>query len=486
MKIAILQLNVWDCKLEANATKILASCEQAWNNGAELCIAPENALVGPLSQFDEKIFDFARLYEKALNTLASRLTCTDNFGLVLFNPAVSAKPLIIKRNCVETYANALQENCITLAKPFIDKGIIKVHFKNWTVCQTPALKNDITSECSNDILHVYPNLVGGYGGHVYPGKSLIAKSDGKIIAQGRSFTEDIIYFDLTNPETGSVPPPQNTQEDLIREQWQALVLGTRDFVHKAGAKSVLIGLSGGMDSAFVACVAKEALGSENVTGILMPSPYSSDHSISDSCKLAKNLGIKTFTVPIEPMMRAFELAFKEPFASLNLPSEKLAKDLTFENIQPRIRGTILMAFANRTEALVLNTGNKSESSMGYCTLYGDTVGALSVIGDIYKTRIYELGFWYNKNITINGIPQNILDKEPSAELRPNQKDTDSLLPYPILDNVLSGLESGIIPKDPEIYNIWQETAAKKRMFAYKRDQFPPVLKVGCLGGQLCE
>lgn len=486
MKIAILQIDVLDSKLEANAAKILDKCKEAYSYGAEFCIVPENSLVGPLYQTGENIFDFAELYKNTLNNLASQLPCAGNFKLLLYNPAASANILIIKSNSIEICANTLQENCLTLEKPWFDKNIIKIHFQNWTVCQNPQVKIRSKSETPNGIIHIYPNLVGGYNGQVYPGKTQVTEISGKIINQGKSFTEDIIYLDLTNPETDSVLLSQSIPEDLFLEQWQALVLGTQDFVRKAGAKSAILGLSGGIDSALVACVATAALGENNITGILMPSPYSSEHSISDSLELAKNLGIKTFIVPIAPIMRAFELSFKESFADLNLSPEKLAKDLTFENLQARIRGAILMAFSNRTGALVLNTGNKSESSMGYCTLYGDMVGALSVIGDIYKTRIYELAHWYNKKIHINGIPQNILEKEPSAELRPNQKDTDSLLPYPVLDKILSSLESGIIPDNPKEYSIWQETAAKKRSFAYKRNQLPPVLEVGCICSKICQ
>jgi NAD+ synthetase len=208
---------------------------------------------------------------------------------------------------------------------------------------------------------------------------------------------------------------------------EALTLGTRDYVRKCGFSKVVIALSGGIDSALVAAIAVRALGAENVTTLGMPSPYSSQGSIDDSRQLAKSLGIRYETIPIDEIFSGFNHALEPVFA-------RRKPDITEENLQSRIRGTLLMAFSNKFNALVLTTGNKSEMSTGYCTLYGDMVGALAVIGDVLKTRVYELCRWINREREV--IPRAILEKPPSAELRPGQKDTDSLPPYEVLDPIL--------------------------------------------------
>ena len=226
------------------------------------------------------------------------------------------------------------------------------------------------------------------------------------------------------------------------------MLGTRDFVRKCGVEKGIVAISGGMDSALVCSVAVEALGAENVTGVLLPSPHSSEGSLTDATKLAKNLGITTVTLPIGPLMEAFATALKP---GLDLFEEKPG-DVTFENVQARIRGTLITSLANRAGALVLNTGNKSEGAMGYCTLYGDSVGALAVIGDLTKTQVYAVGRWYNAHRGAEIIPDEIFTKAPSAELRPGQKDSDSLLPYddldPILEDLLQPAEAESGPLSP--------------------------------------
>jgi NAD+ synthase/NAD+ synthase (glutamine-hydrolysing) len=270
---------------------------------------------------------------------------------------------------------------------------------------------------------VMVNQVGGNDSLVFDGSSLVLDPDGKVIAQAKSFEEDLIFADLDR-FTGDMREQTGSEDEAMLE---ALTLGTRDYVRKCGFSKVVIALSGGIDSALVAAIAVRALGAENVTTLGMPSPYSSQGSIDDSRQLAKNLGIRYETISIDEIFSGFNHAL-DPIFTGRKP------DIAEENLQSRIRGTLLMAFSNKFNALVLTTGNKSEMSTGYCTLYGDMVGALAVIGDVFKTRVYELCRWINRERET--IPRAILEKPPSAELRPGQKDTDSLPPYEVLDPIL--------------------------------------------------
>ncbi len=270
---------------------------------------------------------------------------------------------------------------------------------------------------------VMVNQVGGDDSLVFDGSSLVLSPTGEVIAQAKSFEEDLIFADL-DAMTGDMREQTDSEDEAMLS---ALTLGTRDYVRKCGFSKAVIALSGGIDSALVAVIAVRALGAENVTTLGMPSPYSSQGSIDDSIQLAKNLGIRYEAIPIDGIFSGFNHAL-EPVFSGRKP------DITEENLQSRIRGTLLMAFSNKFNALVLTTGNKSEMSTGYCTLYGDMVGALAVIGDVFKTRVYDLCRWINRDREV--IPWAILEKPPSAELRPGQKDTDSLPPYEILDPIL--------------------------------------------------
>ncbi len=263
-------------------------------------------------------------------------------------------------------------------------------------------------------------------------------------------------------------------EDDTEAAWQALVLGTRDYVRKCGFRKALVALSGGIDSALVAAVAAEALGPENVMTIGMPSPYSSPGSIDDSRQLAANLGIRYELIGISGLFSEFTHALEPLFAGL-------PPDLTEENIQSRARGVLMMALSNKFGALVLTTGNKSEMAVGYCTLYGDMVGALAVIGDLVKTRVYAICKWLNRDHEI--IPRAILEKPPSAELRPDQRDTDSLPPYEVLDPILEGyVERYESPEEISRENGFPLDLVKQvvklvERSEYKRQQAAPVLKV---------
>ena len=267
------------------------------------------------------------------------------------------------------------------------------------------------------------NQVGGNDSLVFDGSSVVLNAGGKVVAQGRSFEEDLIYFD-SKTLTGDLHEPIQGEEASV---YAALVMGTRDYMHKCGFQKAIVGLSGGIDSALTAVIAADAVGPENVIGVGMPGPYSSPGSIDDARALARNLGIRFELLSINAAFEAYRQTLKEVFAGRE-------EDTTEENIQSRARGTMLMALSNKFGAIVLSTGNKSELGVGYCTLYGDMVGGLAVISDVPKTLVYRLSHYVNSRQAV--IPAATLEKPPSAELRPNQKDSDSLPPYEILDAVL--------------------------------------------------
>jgi NAD+ synthetase len=313
------------------------------------------------------------------------------------------------------------------------------------------------------------NQVGGNDSLIFDGSSLALNARGELIAQAASFEEDLIVLD---PFAAPVMPAP--EDDDTAAAYGALVLGTRDYVRKCGFRKALVGLSGGIDSALVACIATEALGAENVIAVGMPSPYSSQGSIDDSRKLAANLGIRFEVIGISGLFGEFTHALEPQFAGMKV-------DTTEENIQSRIRGTLLMALSNKFSALVLTTGNKSEMAVGYCTLYGDMVGALAVIGDLVKTRVYAVCHWLNRDREL--IPGAILEKPPSAELRPDQKDTDSLPPYEVLDPILEAyVERYETPERIAEANrfplpLVQQVVRLVERSEYKRQQAAPVLKV---------
>src|SRR6185312_15940648 len=275
----------------------------------------------------------------------------------------------------------------------------------------------------NKVPVVFVNQVGGNDSLVFDGSSMVIAPDGSILARARSFEEDLVMVDMDNLK-GELHQQVEGEE---ASAYAALVLGTRDYVRKCGFQKVIIGLSGGIDSALTAAIAVDALGKENVTGIAMPSQYSSEHSIEDARDLAANLGIRFEVVAIKKIFDCYRESMAPIFA-------KLPEDVTEENIQSRIRGNILMAMSNKFGQLVLTTGNKSEVAVGYCTLYGDMVGGLAVISDVPKTMVYRLSRYRNSLQSV--IPESTLVKPPSAELRPGQKDSDTLPPYEILDNIL--------------------------------------------------
>jgi len=287
------------------------------------------------------------------------------------------------------------------------------------------LRRDMLSTIarSDNVPVVFVNQVGGNDSLLFDGSSFVLNREGQVIAQAKSFEEDIVYFDSVTLQ-GEMHSQVDGEE---ASAYSALVLGTRDYVRKCGFNKVILGLSGGIDSALTAVIAADAMGPENVVGVGMPGPYSSKGSIDDARALAANLGIRFELLPISEICESYLHTLKDVFAGLK-------QDVTEENIQARARGSLLMALSNKLNGIVLSTGNKSEIAVGYCTLYGDMVGGLAVISDVPKTMVYRICHYVNSRRAV--IPQASLDKPPSAELRPDQKDSDTLPPYDVLDAIL--------------------------------------------------
>jgi NAD+ synthase (glutamine-hydrolysing) len=359
-----------------------------------------------------------------------------------------------------------------------------------------------TRAADHSVPILYVNQIGGQDELVFDGGSAVYDESGRLLARARQFEEDLLVVDLDVrpmfrkrlldprgrpsrpplPEVhiaGSRPrpdPPQQARLEPRRstedEVWSALCLGTADYVRKNRFTDVVLGLSGGIDSAVVAAVAADALGPEHVTGVLMPSRYSSDHSVTDAEVLAANLGIRTMTIPIEEAHNAFLELLAEPFGG--------DPGLAGENLQARIRGTLLMSLSNKLGWMVLTTGNKSEMATGYATLYGDMAGGFAVLKDVEKTLVYRLARWRNRDGEV--IPQNVIDKPPSAELAPGQVDADSLPSYDVLDSILEGYVEGdrsVTELEGEGFDpaTVRKVARLVDRSEYKRRQAPPGVRV---------
>ncbi|MGA3350092.1 MAG: NAD+ synthase [Candidatus Sulfotelmatobacter sp.] len=318
------------------------------------------------------------------------------------------------------------------------------------------------------------NQVGGNDSLIFDGSSIVLNAEGEVIAQGRSFEEDLIYFDSGSE---SQPPTGELHEQIEGDEasvYAALVMGTRDYMRKCGFQKAIIGLSGGIDSALTAVVAADAVGPENVIGVGMPGPYSSPGSIEDARVLAKNLNIRFELLSINQAVEAYQQTLQAVFTGKKA-------DVTEENIQSRARGTLLMALSNKFGAIVLSTGNKSELGVGYCTLYGDMVGGLAVISDVPKTLVYRLSHYVNSRRPV--IPMATLEKPPSAELRPDQKDSDSLPPYEILDAVLEDYVEDAHSAERIAADRGFDLEVVKRVMRmvdraeYKRQQAAPGIKI---------
>ena len=537
MKIALIQSNPVTGDLRANARSLVEATARAAEQGAELCVTPELALCGHNAGDLLLQSGFVEDCRNVLNATAENLGREGSLpplllGAPVANPVPQGKKL---QNCaVLLHAGKMSVVGRKVLLPsfgvhedarYFEAGIAcgVLHHKGWRLMVTlgedvwndrsfwqsrylfdtdpvaefiasggadglinltalpfeqglPALHQNVLKWLATHyrVPVLAANSAGGNDSLIYYGGSMAFDGGGKLLARAPAFEEALLLVDIASKKEGRIAPELSADEEL----WQAVVLGTRDFARKCGFTNIVLGLSGGVDSALVAAIAVEALGPDKVTGLLMPSPYSSPGSIDDSLALAESLGIRTHTLPVTPMLHSFEQVFAASFAG------GLA-GIAEENIQARIRGSLLMAYANRFGALVLNTGNKSEAAMGYCTLYGDTVGGLGPIGDLYKCQVYALCRWLNARRP-GTIPEAILTKAPSAELRPGQKDSDSLPPYEELDPLLQDIiENG--HNDMELVDLGHspEAVAKARSLIrraeFKRHQVPPILHLSKRG-----
>jgi NAD+ synthase (glutamine-hydrolysing) len=528
VKIALAQINPTVGDFTGNLEKILTVTRRAADQGARLAVFSELVICGyPPADFLEKPSFLARC-RRAVDELASAtrdLPIALVAGVALPAPADAGKPGVNAAVLLDRGQVLLEQHKRLL--PFYDVFDEQRYFlpsgrqrvveldqvplaisicedawndKNFwprrlysfdpleeLMRQNPAIhinlssspfwhsKRKVRREMLAAIAHrdripvIMCNQVGGNDSLVFDGSSLALNAGGQLIAQAKSFEEDLVIVDPFDAPT--VPDPI---EDDTEAAYRALVLGTRDYVRKCGFSKVLIALSGGIDSALVAAIAADALGKENVLCIGMPSPFSSQGSIDDSRDLAANLGIRFELIGISDLFQQYTQALEPLFQGTQ-------SGLAEENLQARIRGNLLMALSNKFGSLVLTTGNKSEMAVGYCTLYGDMVGALAVIGDLIKTRVYAICRWLNRDRVV--IPLPILEKPPSAELRPGQKDTDTLPPYDVLDPIIEAYVERyetpecIAEKNGFPLELVQQIVRLVERSEYKRQQAAPILKV---------
>jgi NAD+ synthetase len=527
MKIALAQINPTVGDFAGNIDRILKYAQRARERGADLVVFPELALCGyPPRDLVERP-GFIRKSETELERLAGLLPPLPALvGYVRRSHAVQGKAVADAAALIQDGKVVLDYTKILL--PFYDVfdesryfepgQFIHLHelhgFKlGVTICEDvwndkhfwkkQLYTRDPVEECVHaganlllniasspystekaqlrhdmlkaiaDTRHipvVYVNQVGGNDQLVFDGSSMAFNGQGELCARARSFEEDLVVFDTSDHHLEIHPAPASETESV----YQALKLGVHDYVVKCGFQKVIVGLSGGIDSSLVATLAADALGPENVTGVGMPGPYSSPGSVRDAEALARNLHIDFRIIPITPIFESFLNALAPAF-------EGLLADVTEENIQARVRGTILMALSNKFGSLLLSTGNKSELAAGYCTLYGDMAGGLAAIADVPKIMVYDLARYVNRDG--ERIPSACLEKPPSAELRPNQTDQDTLPPYAVLDAILKdyieeALSAGEIAEKHHFdLALVRETIRKVNAAEYKRQQAPPTLKV---------
>ncbi len=532
MRIAMAQLNPIVGDIAGNTRRIIAAMDQAIQQGAELIVTPELSVIGypprdlllkptVLWQMREAVdqiarhsngittmvgyaqenpqpsgrtlynavavvrdgnvlhrgvksllptydvFDESRYFEPGPKTETMMLGA-QRIGLSICEDLWNDQQIVGRQmyhfNPVEALAKAgsnilvnISASPFTLGKNDFRRKLISHHARRWNM---PI---------------IYVNQVGANDELIFDGCSMAFDAAGNLLAQGKDFQEDLVVFDLPGPVKLDCPPPRTGMASIHA----ALVLGLRDYAHKCGFKTAVLGLSGGIDSAVVTALAAEALGKDNVTGVALPSRYSSEHSLSDARKLAEAIGIHFHILPIETAHQAMEKTLQDLF-------DHAAPGLAEENLQARIRGNLLMALSNKFGHLLLTTGNKSEVATGYCTLYGDMCGGLAVISDVPKMMVYELAQYINQQRICTGapaaIPAGSITKPPSAELRPNQTDQDSLPPYPVLDAILQLY----VEEEKSVWEIIRDGFDKATVLRvarlvdineYKRKQMPPGLKV---------
>jgi NAD+ synthase (glutamine-hydrolysing) len=533
MRVALLQLNPTVGDLDGNAALIAAAAREA--GAVDLCVTSEMALTGYPARDLLLQRGFVRKAAETLADLAPQIVGCGALlvGTPVVNTARQGRPLfnaaaLLRHGRVERYfhKNLLPTYDVFDEDRYFEPGEglevldIAGHRCAISVCedvwndrdfwQRPRYHIDPIEEArvlgadillnlsaspfavgkqrvrepmlgniarKQDVTVVYVNQVGGNDDLLFDGRSLVITPDGHVAARAKAFAPQVLIVDIADIDHGDAPavsgrvePEPDTPEEEI---YRALVLGTRDYAGKCGFKRAHLGLSGGIDSALTAAIAVDALGADNVIGVLMPSPYSSGGSVQDSVDLATRLGIRTLTLPIEPLMTSFDRVLQPAF-------EGYTPDVTEENIQARARGNLLMAIANKYGSLLLTTGNKSELSVGYCTLYGDMSGGLAVIADVPKTMVYRISRWLNGHKNV--IPEVILTKPPSAELRPGQLDQDSLPPYDVLDDILERHIDHYASAEDIVSAGFDEAIVRRvlrlvRLAEFKRRQAAPGLRV---------
>jgi NAD+ synthase (glutamine-hydrolysing) len=527
LRLALLQINPTAGDLDGNSSLIVRAARTAQSLGADLAVTPELALMGYLPRDLLMSNGFVRRGCQALARLAAELrdgppllvgVATPNpsdRGRPLFNSAVllqdGAVGAAFHKTLLPTY-DVFDED--RYFEPAAATQLLELNGRRLGVSICEDVWNDrdfwqrrryhhdpieVLAEAGADAIvnlsaspfqagkqlfreqmlgHMaqkyglpiaYVNQVGGNDDLIFDGRSCAFDAQGRLCARAKGFEQDVLMVD----PAGGVGDIAGDDFELESEIWSALVLGVRDYVAKTRFRQVLLGLSGGIDSALTAAIAAEAVGPENVLGVMMPSCYSSPGSIGDSVELARNLGIRTLTLPIADIMKTYDGVLSEAFRGFQT-------DVTEENIQSRIRGNLLMALSNKYGALLLTTGNKSEMSVGYCTLYGDMNGGLAVIADLPKMMVYRVSRWRNGRRM--EIPSEILTKAPSAELRPGQTDQDSLPAYDVLDQILELHIEQCQSADEIVAQGFEEETVRRvlrmvRIAEFKRKQAAPGLKV---------
>ena len=526
MRVALLQINPTAGDISGNSALIVRAARRAQDLGCDLMVTPELALMGYLPRDLLMNQGFVRRSCQALHQIASELAGAPPLlvGVATPNPSDMGRPLF---NSAVLVHGGVGESFHKTLLPTYDvfdedryfepaPGPQILELNGWrlgiSICEDVWNDRDfwqrrryhedpiemLAASGAQAILNLssspfiagkqvlrermlghmaqkykmpvaYVNQVGGNDDLIFDGRSCAFEASGKLFARAKGFLEDVIIADLAD-RSGSIASDDFETEAEI---WNALALGIRDYAAKTRFSTVLLGLSGGVDSALTAAIAADAVGAENVLGVLMPSRYSSSGSVDDSIELARNLGIRTMTLPISGIMKTYDAVLADAFQGRN-------PDVTEENIQSRIRGNLLMALSNKFGSLLLTTGNKSEMSVGYCTLYGDMNGGLAVIADLPKMMVYRVSRWRNRRRP--DIPESILSKAPSAELRPDQTDQDSLPPYDLLDQILELHIEQCHSAEEIIAQGFDEPTVRRvlrlvRIAEFKRKQAAPVLKV---------
>ena len=531
LSICTAQLNFVVGDMPGNAQKIIAAAREAYAQGARLLLTPELAICGYAA---EDLFlrpAFIAACDDAVKTVARETAGLKGLAIVLGHPQAmapgaqafsvcfNAASVVRDGKIEQTYAKRELPNYqvfderryfVPGSKPcvFEVEGVkvgVLVCEDAWFATparDTAAAGAQLLAVINASPFHlgkgtereatmrarvvetglplVYAHLVGGQDEVVFEGRSFALAADGSVAARAPAFVEKLVYALVESAQgaikiTAEVAPERTLEADL----WDALVLGVRDYVGKNGFPGALLGLSGGIDSALVRAIAVDALGADEVRTVMMPSPYTADISWIDARDMAARMGVRYDEISIKPQFEAFKAALATEFAGL-------PEDTTEENLQARIRGTLLMALSNKFGAIVLTTGNKSEMSTGYCTLYGDMAGGFAVIKDVAKTRVFDLARWRNANdpygTCASPIPERIITRPPSAELRPDQKDQDSLPPYEVLDAIVARYMENDEPIESIIASGFARADVERvtrliKLNEYKRRQAPVGIRV---------